>query len=137
MAKSTDTKTKVTPNWPANYYGIYNSEPFARIKLGVFDKALLREKLQLKQVQSLLAEHKRKNLQSPEQLKNIRGLSKTAIQRLQHRLLLDDDRGIYIDDVTAEDSYVFSDRPFRLKVQFSNWGEGGVAVASLSSCHSA
>src|SRR5215207_8625151 len=118
MTRSTSTRTRVVPSWPANAYGIHDSEPFARVDLRIADKALLREKLGLtaKQVQVLLAEHKRNNLQSPEGLRRIRGLSKTAIQTLQHRLLFDDDRGIYINDVTAEDSNVFSDRPFRLTI---------------------
>ena len=134
MEKNTRIRTRVTPSWPANFYGIHNSEPFARIKLGLVDKALLREKLGLtaKQVQTLLTEHKRKNLQSPEGLKRISRFSETVIQRLRHRLLFDDDHGIYIDDVTAEDSYVFSNQPFRLKVQFNNRGEDSAGLASVT-----
>ena len=134
MAKITGTRTKITSSWPANFYGIHNSEPFAQIKLGRVDKALLQERLRLtpKQLQALLAEDKRNNLLTRDRLKEIRGLSKTALHRLKHRLLFDDDRGIYIDDVTAEDSYVFSDRPFRLKVQFKNQGEGSAALASVT-----
>jgi hypothetical protein len=47
-------------------------------------------------------------------------------------LLFADDRGIYIDDITAEDDYVFSNQPFRLKVQFINCGEETVALASVT-----
>jgi hypothetical protein len=134
MAKNTSTRLKELPGWPANAYGEDNSEPFARIRLEAADRALLREKLRLsaKQVRALLAADKRKRVLRPNDLQKITGLSRAARQTLEHRLLFDDDRNIYIDDVTVEEGYVFSDRPFRVQVQFTNPGEKPAALAAVT-----
>jgi len=132
--KSSRTKTTINPSWPANLYGAHNSQPFARIDLRGSDKASLRKHLGLnaKQVQALLAEDKKNRFLTTADLSRVRGLSRSIVERLRHRLLLETDRGIYIDDVTAEDGYLFSNRTFRLKVQFTNRGAAAAAVASVT-----
>lgn len=134
MAQNTSLQIRVIPSWPANAYGEDNSEAYARVRLDATNKALLQEKLRLsgKQIKTLLAADKRKSIRSPESLQKIKGLSKAAKHTLEHRLLFEEDRGIYIDDMTVEEGYVFSDRPFRVQVQFANLGDEPAAVAAVT-----
>lgn len=134
MAANSSARAKTLRTRPANAFGLYDSVPFTLIDVNRASKSELVQHLRItpEAADRIVALRRAQRISDLQQLRSVAGLPSRTFNRIRGRVLLAGDPRVHILDVTASDDYIFSDKPFALRVHFANPSDLEVAIVSVA-----
>jgi hypothetical protein len=114
---------------PANAYSVLDSTPrvFLDINKAGKDDLVKTLKISPKIAQSIINWRNKKPIIDTSDLRLIKGISDRVFKTIHANYITAGDSSLRIVDVSIEDGYVYSDKPFKLRIQFLNGSESPVA----------
>jgi hypothetical protein len=124
--------TKILKARPANAYGIIDSTPYGVLDISKADRDQLMKYLHIsaKVADSIINFRKKTKIERVSDLRAIKGLSDRTFHQIMKRIVLPGDKSLHILNVSVEQDFVYSDQPFKLKIEFFNGSEKSVVIAS-------
>ena len=134
MAANSSARAKTLRTRPANAFGLYDSVPFTLIDVNRASKSELVQHLRItpEAADRIVALRRAQRISDLQQLLSVAGLPSRTFNRIRGRVLLAGDPRLHILDVTASDDYIFSRKPFALRVHFANPSDLEVAIVSVA-----
>lgn len=135
MSRTTSTKAKFLNVVKANEYGIYDSTPYDYLDINklyrkdIVSKFLSKDTI-AKSVIGL--KWKLKRINSFYEIDFRTQLPEQKASQIRRKVIFPNENLFTIDNVTAEGSNIFNEKPFTLKIEFSNPGKVPLCIASAT-----
>lgn len=116
---------------PANAFGVYDSRPFAFVDLNRATRDELVDYLEVTPeiADELIALRSRGPIADLDNLRT--AIPSLPFERIQRKALVAYDGRLHVLNVTAVDEFIFSQRPFALRVRFANNSDAPAAIVSV------
>lgn len=134
MAAKSSVRVKKLKTKPANSFGLYDSVPFALVDINHASNEELVQHLRVtpKIADRIIALREIESISNLEQLRSIKALPARTFEHIKGKVLFAGDLRLHILDVTAQDEYIFSHKPFALHVHYANPSELPAAIVSVT-----
>ncbi|PYL25979.1 MAG: hypothetical protein DMF37_03435 [Verrucomicrobia bacterium] len=134
MPESTSSaRGKTVASLAANAFGVLDSQPSSFVNISRASSAQLRKLLGLpaKVAARIVALRKKGQLTCLAELRAVPGLQHRAFKSVWNKVFFDRDGSLRIRDVTAARRFIWSGKPFALRVDFGNASDSPVVVVSV------
>ena len=131
LAKISYVRSKILKSRPANEYGILDSFPFYVLDLNKAKKEQFKYLgISAKIADSIIRLRQKHKITNFSQLRDITGLSISNFEQIKRKTVLQGDNSLHILNVTIQDTFVYSDRPFKLNIEYFNGSKQPVALVA-------
>lgn len=132
LAKTSSVRSKFAIPRPANAYGILDSVPFYVLDINRADKRELIKYLRIptKVAESIIRLRRKRKIDNLSQLKALKEISGKTFEQIIGKVVLHADNSLHILNVTVEDNFIYSNKPFSLNIQYYNGSKQPVAIVS-------